>query len=75
MPRKSWRWPSRWIDPDTGFLADCSVEDQDVVRVVGTDPGTSSLDLVLLEDGRVVDQDRFRPEELRAGSPALAATI
>ena len=35
-------------------------------RVVGTDPGTSSLDLVLLDDGAVVDQRRFGPSDLRS---------
>ena len=30
-----------------------------MVRVVGTDPGTSSLDLLLLDDGVVVDQARL----------------
>jgi predicted butyrate kinase (DUF1464 family) len=35
-------------------------------RVAGTDPGTSSLDLLVLEDGRPADQCRFRPEQLRA---------
>ena len=30
-------------------------------RVVGTDPGTSSLDLLLLDDGLVADQHRFAP--------------
>jgi predicted butyrate kinase (DUF1464 family) len=46
-----------------------------VLRVVGTDPGTSSLDLLLLEDGRVVDQRRFRPEELRERPGALATLL
>ena len=27
-----------------------------MARVVGTDPGTSSLDLLLLDDGAVIDQ-------------------
>jgi predicted butyrate kinase (DUF1464 family) len=36
-----------------------------VVRVVGSDPGTSSLDLLLLENGVVVDQARLSPLELR----------
>jgi predicted butyrate kinase (DUF1464 family) len=36
------------------------------VRVAGTDPGTSSLDLLVLEDGVVRDQVRFAPDELRA---------
>lgn len=31
-------------------------------RVVGCDPGTSSLDLLLMEDGRVVDQRRLSPD-------------
>jgi predicted butyrate kinase (DUF1464 family) len=43
-----------------------------VLRVVGTDPGTSSLDLLLLEDGQVIDQRRFEPEELRERPGALA---
>jgi predicted butyrate kinase (DUF1464 family) len=37
-----------------------------VTRVAGTDPGTSSLDVLVLEDGRVVDQQRFSPAELQA---------
>jgi predicted butyrate kinase (DUF1464 family) len=37
-----------------------------MVRVAGTDPGTSSLDLLVLEDGLVRDQRRFLPVELRA---------
>ena len=45
-----------------------------MLRVVGTDPGTSSLDLLLLEDGQVVDQRRFRPEELRE-RPGVLATL
>jgi predicted butyrate kinase (DUF1464 family) len=36
------------------------------LRVAGTDPGTGSLDLLVLEDGVVRDQCRFSPEELRA---------
>ena len=36
-----------------------------MVRVVGTDPGTSSLDLLLLVDGAVGDQARLTPEALR----------
>jgi predicted butyrate kinase (DUF1464 family) len=37
-----------------------------MTRVAGTDPGTSSLDLVLLEDGAVRDQCRFTPQDLQA---------
>ena len=37
-----------------------------MARVVGTDPGTSSLDLLLLVDGLVADQARLSPAELRA---------
>jgi predicted butyrate kinase (DUF1464 family) len=37
-----------------------------MVRVAGADPGTSSLDLLVLEDGLVEDQCHFAPEELRA---------
>jgi predicted butyrate kinase (DUF1464 family) len=36
------------------------------VRVAGTDPGTTSLDLLVLDDGAVRDQARFAPDELRA---------
>ncbi len=36
------------------------------VRVAGADPGTSSLDWLILEDGAVADQCRFTPDELRA---------
>ena len=46
-----------------------------MLRVVGTDPGTSSLDLLLLEDGQVVDQRRFRPEELRERPGSLATLL
>jgi predicted butyrate kinase (DUF1464 family) len=35
------------------------------IRVVGSDPGTSSLDLLLLCDGAVVDQIRLEPAQLR----------
>lgn len=41
-----------------------------MLRVAGTDPGTSSLDLLILEDGRVSEQCRWAPAELRA-DPAL----
>ncbi|MGF1578245.1 MAG: DUF1464 family protein [Gemmataceae bacterium] len=41
-----------------------------MVRVAGTDPGTSSLDVLILEDGDVVDQNRFTPEEI-GQSPTL----
>lgn len=39
-------------------------------RVAGADPGTSSLDLVILEDGSVGEQCRFSPEQMQA-DPAL----
>jgi predicted butyrate kinase (DUF1464 family) len=35
------------------------------IRVAGTDPGTSSLDVVILEDGVVGDQCRFTPDQLQ----------
>jgi predicted butyrate kinase (DUF1464 family) len=35
-------------------------------RVAGCDPGTSSLDILAIEDGRVVVQVRIDPDELRA---------
>src|SRR6266545_4070220 len=34
-------------------------------RVAGCDPGTSSLDILALEDGRVVAKVRIEPDELR----------
>jgi predicted butyrate kinase (DUF1464 family) len=46
-----------------------------LVRVVGTDPGTSSLDLLLLVDGAVSDQARLTPEALRDDPGALVATL
>jgi predicted butyrate kinase (DUF1464 family) len=39
-------------------------------RVAGADPGTSSLDLLILEDGHVGEQHRFAPEELQ-NDPSL----
>lgn len=42
-----------------------------MLRVVGTDPGTSSLDLLLLGDGKVLDQARLEPEWLRRDPRAL----
>jgi predicted butyrate kinase (DUF1464 family) len=39
-------------------------------RVAGADPGTSSLDLLILEDGIVGEQVRFLPDQLQA-DPAL----
>src|SRR4051794_12478292 len=38
------------------------------IRVAGADPGTSSLDLLVLQDGAVVEQRRFPSEELRANA-------
>jgi predicted butyrate kinase (DUF1464 family) len=46
-----------------------------LVRVVGTDPGTSSLDLILLVDGSVHDQARLTPDALRADPGILVATL
>lgn len=37
-----------------------------MVRVAGTDPGTSSLDLLILEDGMVLDQCRFLPAQIQS---------
>jgi predicted butyrate kinase (DUF1464 family) len=36
------------------------------MRVVGCDPGTSSLDVLILDNNVVADQVRFEPAELRA---------
>jgi predicted butyrate kinase (DUF1464 family) len=43
-----------------------------MVRAVGSDPGTSSLDLLLLDDGSVIDQRSFQPEDLAANAALLA---
>src|SRR4051812_32049050 len=43
-----------------------------MTRVAGADPGTSSLDLLLLEDGAVSAQCRFTPAELQADPSAPA---
>jgi predicted butyrate kinase (DUF1464 family) len=40
------------------------------IRVAGADPGTSSLDLLVLEDGAALDQCRFAPDQLRS-DPSL----
>jgi predicted butyrate kinase (DUF1464 family) len=45
-----------------------------VLRVVGSDPGTSSLDLLLLGDGAVIDQVRLRPEQFRK-DPEVVSTL
>jgi predicted butyrate kinase (DUF1464 family) len=42
------------------------------VRVAGTDPGTSSLDVLVLHDGAVADQARFAPPDLQADPSAPA---
>src|SRR5947209_8417553 len=47
----------------TGLACLCALG---AVRVAGADPGTSSLDWLILEDGEVTDQHRFTPDELRA---------
>ena len=39
-------------------------------RVAGCDPGTSSLDVLVLQDGTAADQVRFTPEQLRADPTA-----
>jgi predicted butyrate kinase (DUF1464 family) len=46
-----------------------------VLRVVGTDPGTSSLDLLLLDDGSVIDQARLEPLQFREDPEVLAALL
>jgi predicted butyrate kinase (DUF1464 family) len=46
-----------------------------LVRVVGTDPGTSSLDLLLLADGVICGQARLTPEMLRDDPGLLLATL
>src|SRR5262249_12549405 len=46
-----------------------------MLRVAGCDPGTSSLDVLVLQDGTVVDQVRYAPEQLRADSAAPVAWL
>jgi len=46
-----------------------------VIRVVGTDPGTSSLDLLLLVDGEVAGQERLMPEQLRRDPECLVRQL
>ncbi|WP_029629965.1 DUF1464 family protein [Zavarzinella formosa] len=41
-----------------------------MARVAGCDPGTSSLDMLVLDDGQVAEQIRFSPAELRASPSA-----
>ena len=43
------------------------------MRVAGCDPGTSSLDVLILNDGTVADQVRFTPEQLRT-DPGVAVS-
>ncbi len=45
-----------------------------VARVVGSDPGTSRLDLLLLENGEVANQASLEPSTLRA-NPALLTDL
>ncbi|MEJ7636600.1 MAG: hypothetical protein WKF75_01075 [Singulisphaera sp.] len=44
-----------------------------MTRVVGTDPGTSRLDLLLLVDGEVADQVCLAPECCGTGEVLVAA--
>lgn len=44
-------------------------------RVAGCDPGTSSLDVLILENGAVADQVRFEPDQLRADPGAATAWL
>jgi predicted butyrate kinase (DUF1464 family) len=41
------------------------------VRVAGADPGTSGLDLLVLEDGAAGEQQRFSPQQLQADPAAV----
>ena len=44
-------------------------------RVAGCDPGTSSLDVLVLHDGAVADQVRFTPDQLRSDPTAAVAWL
>ena len=46
-----------------------------MARVVGTDPGTSSLDLLLLVDGEVVGQARLSPDAIFADPRAVVSIL
>jgi predicted butyrate kinase (DUF1464 family) len=41
-----------------------------MVRVAGTDPGTGSFDLLILDNGLVADQTRYSPQNLQADPEA-----
>jgi predicted butyrate kinase (DUF1464 family) len=43
-----------------------------MVRAVGSDPGTSSLDVLLLEDGVVIDQKSYQPGDLERDPDLLS---
>lgn len=45
------------------------------MRVAGCDPGTSSLDLIVLDNGQVAEQVRFSPQELHADPRAPIAWL
>src|SRR4051812_21295625 len=65
MPRRSSSWGAGSIEDRGGKL----------IRVVGTDPGTSSLDLLLLRDGAVAGQRRFFPAEVRGRAEILGELL
>jgi len=46
-----------------------------MLRVAGCDPGTSSLDVLILEDGNVADQIRYTPDQLHADPAAPIAWL
>ncbi len=46
-----------------------------MVRAIGSDPGTSSLDLLLLDDGAVVDQKSFLPGDLAERSRTCSSRL
>lgn len=46
-----------------------------MLRVVGADPGTSSLDLLLLADGALVQQARLAPEDLQRNPASLLVLL
>src|SRR5437763_12622007 len=44
-------------------------------RVAGCDPGTSSLDILVLDDGEATEQVRFEPDQLRADPACVVAWL
>src|SRR5262249_4939398 len=67
-------YPTTMRRPPRAPLNDKRLMTEKVIRVAGSDPGTSSLDLLLLEDGRVADQARLLSADL-LGNPEILTEL